>query len=61
MFVLLSLFLILHALFSSLEMPALYVVNVVSNYTSFSLLKTNVVFLFLDGFNFNGNILLLVM
>jgi hypothetical protein len=54
-------FLILCALFYSLELHALSVVNAMSNCAPFSLPIACVVFLFLVGFNVNGNILLLVI
>jgi hypothetical protein len=57
----LSPFLVSRELFSSLELCALSAINVVSNYTFFPLPTTSVVFLFLVGFNVNGNIMLLVI
>jgi hypothetical protein len=54
-------FLVQHKLFSSLELHALSVVNAVSNYALSPLPSTSIVFLFLDGFNVNRNIILLVI
>jgi hypothetical protein len=54
-------FLIPRALFSSLELHTLYVVNEMPNCTLFLLPTDNVVFFFLVGFNVSQKIMLLVI